>query len=244
MPPIKHKTKFYIMYGLIKNLISLQEVDSQIYKLKYEKGKKPEVLESISQKHRDSQENLNQLQNQLRELQVKMKNKEIELENKEETVRKYQMQLYQIKTNKEYASLQKEIAGIKADNSLLEDEIISLLERIEETEKTISNKKQELENIKEELVKNEKIVKEETIIIDDELFKLRRRRDEIVSGIDSEIIQKYEQILENRNGEALVRIENDTCGGCHMNQPPQVINEVRLGKLISCENCSRMLYIE
>ena len=77
------------------------------------------------------------------------------METREKEIKKYQTQLYQIKTNKEYMSLQKEIEGLKADNSVLEDDILESMERIDKL-------KAEIAEEKERLAAGEKELKEET----------------------------------------------------------------------------------
>jgi len=65
---------------------------------------------------------------------------------------------------------------------------------------------------------------------------------EIVSEKDA---ATYERVLASREGLALVPLVNDSCGGCHMVQPPQVVNEVSLkATLVTCENCNRILYVD
>jgi Zn-ribbon protein, possibly nucleic acid-binding len=74
---------------------------------------------------------------------------------------------------------------------------------------------------------------------------LRVQRKVIVdAGIKPEVLALYERILENRGELAIVPVRDDACSGCYMSMRPQVVNELRLGKLLTCENCSRILYVE
>jgi predicted nucleic acid-binding Zn-ribbon protein len=63
--------------------------------------------------------------------------------------------------------------------------------------------------------------------------------------VDREYLSKYERILHSKDGLAMVNVEHDSCGGCNINLPPQVINEIRMKEeLIFCQSCARILYIE
>ena len=120
----------------IKLLVELQGLDTHIFKLE-------DVLESIPRKIKTEEDefkektaNLKKVEDGIKTLLLKRKEKEGELETKEGVIKKYQTQLYQVKTNKEYTALQEEIGRAKADNSLIEEDIIRILDQID-----IENKK-------------------------------------------------------------------------------------------------------
>src|SRR3989338_9524733 len=80
----------------------------------------------------------------LKTIQVKRKEKEVDLASKETTMKKYNLQLMSVKTNKEYTSLQNEIEGLKADNSVLEEEILNFMEEIDSLRMRISKENESL----------------------------------------------------------------------------------------------------
>jgi hypothetical protein len=180
----------------------------------------------------------------VKSLEVKRKEKEMELGSKEEEVKKLQTQLYQIKTNKEYTAMLNEIESRKADNSVLEEDIIKLMDAIDSARSKVKEEKekfeQESKNTDEKIKQVDQRVKE----IDSALAEFRKKRDEITPSIDPDVLKDYNRILAGRGGLAIVRVVNDTCGGCYMHLPPQVINEIRMkDKVIYCESCQRILYI-
>ena len=67
-------------------------------------------------------------------------------------------------------------------------------------------------------------------------------REKFVRELDGEILSKYNLIRSRRNGIAIVEINSNTCGGCFMNLPPQLIIEIRKkNKIIQCPSCQRIL---
>ncbi|MBU2063647.1 MAG: hypothetical protein KKF93_04550, partial [Candidatus Omnitrophica bacterium] len=70
-----------------------------------------------------------------------------------------------------------------------------------------------------------------------------QRKRIISSSIKPEILTLYERILENKGELAIVPVKNEACSGCFMAVRPQVLNELKLGKLLTCETCSRILYV-
>ena len=81
--------------------------------------------------------------------------------------------------------------------------------------------------------------------IDGRLSQLDAQRKQIVPDIDPKMLQEYEKILHSRDGLAMVVVKDNSCGGCHMLVPPQVINLIKMYEhVITCEVCNRILYIK
>ena len=229
----------------VKMFVELQGLDGEIFDKKRLLDAIPGKIKELDDGLEQKSANLKNLEEESKKLQVKRKEKETDLASKEQTIKKYQVQLFQIKTNKEYTSLEKEIASIKADNSVLEDEIISLLDGVDEIKKKVSKEKEILENEKGKVRDEKKKIEDEKKTNEAEFNDLSNKRKEFVEKLDKNILSKYERILYNRDGLAMVPIIGGACGGCNMNLPPQVINEAKLKKDFTfCGNCARILYIE
>lgn len=226
-------------------LIELQKVDAEIYKFERRKLAIPIMIKKLEDGFKEKGEKLKQEDAAMKALLVKQKEKENELASKEETIKKCQGQLYQIKTNKEYTAMQHEIDGYGADKSVIEDDILGILDQVEE-------KKKDVEACKVQLKEDEKVLGQEKEKVNVELKKIEAglasfntMRQELLPKIDKSMVSKYERILKGKDGLAMVPVRHDSCGGCHLNLPPQVINEISMKKeLIFCESCARILYIE
>lgn len=229
----------------IVGLVSLQELDSEIYALRNEKEAKPLEIKALEASFEAKKQNLANLEKKSLDLQKQRKDKELDLASKEEAVKKLQSQLYSLKTNKEYQTMLQQIQDAKADGSLVEEKILILFEELDKAKKEI-----EQENIKikeEEKVFIEQKMKVEIRIkeCDDRLAVLEAKRKQVVPGLDAKIFSQYERILNSRDGLAIVSIKNNSCSGCNMNIPPQVINLIKMyDNIITCEVCNRILYIK
>jgi len=110
-------------------------------------------------------------------------------------------------------------------------------------DKDIEGKKQLHENLKKEIAEKEKEVKQLVTKKQKELDKYLKEKDKTSSGLDEEIIYKFEKIVKKKEGIGIVSIRNGVCMGCNMSLPPQFINDVRREEaIIFCPNCSRILY--
>jgi uncharacterized protein len=227
------------------NLINLQAVDSEIYALRNQQEQMPAEIKVIEAAFEEKKKHLSDLEKELLDLQKQKKERELELASKEESTKKLQGQLYSLKTNKEYQTMLGQIQDSKADASVIEDKILEVMDRADKT-------KSKIEQEKEHLKGEEKVFLGEKKKVDDKLKEISQRietlvsqRKQIIPGIDAKILAQYEKILSNRNGLAIVSVKTDSCGGCNMLVPHQVINMIKMyDRIITCEMCNRILYVQ
>jgi len=229
----------------IGHLVQLQTIDSEIYTLKSEKELKPKEIETIEASFAEKKKHLAALEQSLLDLQKQRKDKELELASKEENIKKLQIQLYQLKTNKEYQAMLQEMEGEKANASVIEDGILGLFEEADKIKNDIAQEKQRLQEEEKVSEAEKKKLQDRIKEIDDRLAQLEVQRKQIIPDIEPKMFAQYERILHNRDGLAIVSVKDNSCGGCNMFVPPQVINLIRMyERIVTCEVCNRILYIE
>jgi len=229
----------------IRELIKLQEIDSKIYKLQEDKNETlPIQLEKIKNEFEETSKNFTSAEEKLKKLQLEKKDKELELATKEEELKKLQIQLYQLKSNKEYQTMLSSIASHKADILTVEESILVIMESLEEAKKECTEQKDALG--KEEKSFKDKEAEFSSRIKDAEadIDNLKNKRKTLAEGIEGKILAIYERLLGSRQGLALVPVVGNDCGACHMRLNHQKINEIKmLDHLALCESCVRILYI-
>ena len=224
-------------------LAELQTLDSEIYQLNKEKEFLPGEIKVLQEEFEQKVKALSEYEGKLKTLQVKRKEKEIDLQSKENEVKKYQVQLYQIKTNKEYTALVREIESLKADNSVLEEEILKILEEIDAIRIEVAQKKEALAQEEKQFNLGKQKIEEQIKRVEEKIKELNSQREKVTPKLTPKALSHYERILKNRSGLALVGIDNDACQGCHMSLPPQKINEIKMkDRIVTCESCARILY--
>jgi len=227
------------------HLIKLQALDTQLYRLRREREAKPKLIEELETRRNEEQAAVKALEEKIKANQVKRKQRELDLQSKEDGIKKLQTQLYQLKTNKEYQTMQQEIDGQKADNSRIEDEILTLMEEAEAVNKDLAKEKELFSEAERCLNEDKKKIEAEISSLDTEISNLETQRKDAAACVDKKILAHYEKVLANRDGSALAVVKSYSCQGCFMNLPPQVINEIKMKeKIITCESCARILYIE
>jgi uncharacterized protein len=227
----------------IKFLVELQKVDSEIYHLRKELATHPDAVKQLETGFEAKKAGLKTVEVELKALQVRQKDQENDLLAKEEKIKKLQAQLYQLKTNKEYSAMELEIKGLKADKSVLEEEIIRLLDTVDQGRERLAKEKERLSGDEKVFREAVDAVRRRGAEIEARLKALDGERKAHAPDVEKRYLTQYEKLLKGCEGLAIVPVQSDACGGCHMELPPQVVNEIRgLEKWITCEQCARILY--
>jgi len=231
--------------GSLEILKQAQEVDREIFRVRQELVSIPQTMEQFAQEFEREKSALARLETQLKEAQLRQKQKEGELNEKEVLIRKYDAQLSQVKTNKEYTALQQEIASLKADSSMIEDAVLALLDEVEAAQQKLREEKERLGQVEKESQEKKQELTARAETLKGELVQLEKKRAEIIHQAPPETRELYEKIIEKKQGLALVPAEGEACGACRMEIRPQLLNELKLKEnLVVCENCSRILYTD
>ncbi len=229
----------------IEFLKELQNYDSKLHDLNFRKEDMPKKLQDFRNGLDQKKEDIDKIEEESKDLQVKIKDKELELQAAEEGIQKFKQQLLQIKTNKEYKALLSEIDGKKADNSCIEDEILKLMDSLDEVGTVLNREKGELKKLEEEFQQEENKVKQEIVVVEEDIKSQKAERDKIAQEVDSEILSIYERLIESKECLAVVPVIDGACGGCHLSLRPQTINEIKKAdNTVTCERCSRMFYLD
>jgi len=228
----------------ILSLVKLQEFDSEIYALGNEKLAKPQEVAALAAAFETKKTGLVELEKNALEIQKLRKEKELELATNAEAVKKLQGQLFSLKTNKEFAAMQQQIADTKADGSVIEEKILLSFEESDKIKAMIAEENLKLKDEEKIFLQQKQKVELRLREIDDRLNQLDAQRKQVLPDIDPKMLHDYEKILHSRNGMAIACVKNNSCGGCNMHVPPQVINLIKMyEKVTTCEMCNRILYI-
>ncbi len=176
--------------------------------------------------------------------QKEIDKKDLDLKTEEEQINKLNGQLNLIKTNREYSAFRSEIGCKEADKTLIEDDILDLMLKLEVINKEY---KELIEGIKyDEKRLNEfmKDVDKDIEKTNDEIEKLQSDQEKYLNLLDEDTLYQYKRLSNIKGGKAIVEVVDKVCGGCFMNITPQTLNSLMGGKeLVICSNCGRILFL-
>ena len=171
--------------------------------------------------------------------------KELDLKTNEGEITKYNVQLNSIKTNKEYSALITEIGSKKADMSILEDEILDTMSKLEAANQGLEKATENLRSEEQSLKDLINTVDTEVKVTDTEIEKIKGEQKKYIDLLDDHSLQSYNRLSNIKGGKAIVPVIGNVCGGCSMNITTQTLNELMSSKdLVFCRSCSRILYLD
>ena len=232
------------MTEVFDKLKELQDVLAEKYSLQSKIEDSPKQLSSqdellvrLRKEFLETNTSYEQVKTEVGQLQV-------ELEAAEKSRESGEKGMDNISTHREYEALEKQINEASA--------------READIRKTLQKKEKELEELNEKLRMDEEMIKaqetelnankealnKEISSYEDQLNALAEKEKAITPGLDSEIVYKFQRIIQ-RNSEGIVAVKNGVCTGCHMILPAQYANEVHEGeKILFCPYCSRILFYQ
>lgn len=224
-------------------LYELQRIDSQIDEITRAKGELPLEVQDLEDEVTGLQTRVNNISNDIDELNKNTKTKKEEIDESKSLITKYEAQQDNVRNNREYDSLTKEVEYQKLEIELCEKKIKEYQNDLKIKKKLIDDAKDIVEDRRIDL----KAKKAELDSIDKEtakevetLTKLSKQAEE---RIDERLLTAYKRIRSNvRNGLGVVTIKRDACGGCYNRIPPQRQYDIMTNKkIIVCEYCGRIL---
>ena len=230
----------------LKALYELQSIHTHIDKIRTVRGELPMEVRDLEDEVEGLETRINKHKDEFKELNDTIQARKLSIKDSMASIKKYETQLENVKNNREYEALTKEIEIQGLDIQVFEkkikesgyevktkEDVLTQAEaNIEERRKDLSVKREELDNITAETQKEEDVLLEKAKIAE--------------THIDERLLIAYNKLRGNaKNGLAVVTIERDSCSGCFNKIPPQRQSDIRQRKkIIVCEHCGRILVDE
>ncbi len=227
----------------LKALFSLQLVDSEIDKIKTLRGELPLEVQDLEDEIAGLETRLSNFKEEVVALEKSVSKKGNEISDAEALIKKYEEQQKNVRNNREFDSLSKEIEYQNLEIELFNKKIREFNAQIDDkklviadSEATLADRKIDLDNKRSEL---------DEIISDTQKEEegLYKKLDDVQNIIEDRLLAAYKRIRSNaRNGLAVVPVQRDACGGCFNQIPPQRQLDIKSRKkIIVCEYCGRIL---
>ena len=227
----------------LKNLYQLQTTLSAIDEKRALRGELPLEVQDLEDEIAGLKTRVEHIENDINEFEQAVAQKQGEIQDAQESVERYKRQLDEVRNNREYDTLTKEIEfqsleielcnkKIKEANAKVEDkkrEMAHTQELIADRQSALSEKKNELDEIMQETREEEE--------------KLKAKATELEGTIEPRLLSSFMRIRKNaRNGLGIVYVQRDACGGCFNKIPPQRQIDIKMHKkVIVCEYCGRIM---
>lgn len=227
----------------LEALYQLQTLLSEIDRIKFLRGELPNEVKDLEDEIVRYQTRIQKFKDEIAELKNLINLKNGEIEERKVKIQRYEMQMNEVRNNREYTFLEKEkefetlevqlaeknIRDANAKIALKEEEIAKTQEELSDNEHILEEKKKELNEIVSETRQEEE--------------NIRMKIKEVEPLIDEYTLNAFKRIRKNaRNGLGIVTVQRNACGGCFNRVPPQRQLEIKMHKkIIVCEYCGRIL---
>ena len=238
--------KEYSVEEKLASLLNLQKVESKLDEIAILKGELPIEVRDLEDEIQGLHARETRIEEEINGINEFIEQKKALITNSQDLLKKYEKQSDNVKNNREYEAINKEIENQTLDMKLAErhikdanEEIADKARILDAAKKNIATKEGTLKVKKGEL---DKIVAE----TEKEEKECRAVSEKARAAVDARLLTSFDRIRKNfRNGLAVVSIVRDACGGCFNAIPPQRQSEIRQHKkIIVCENCGRVLVDE
>ncbi|HYQ56736.1 MAG TPA: C4-type zinc ribbon domain-containing protein [Draconibacterium sp.] len=227
----------------LRALHELQSVVSEVDKIKTLRGELPLEVQDLEDEITGLKTRLINLDDEVKNLDTAINNKKIAIKDSQALIVKYTEQQNNVRNNREFDSLSKEIEFQNLEIELSEKRIKEFTAEMAQKKETILTSKEQLKEREEDLDRKKSELSEITEETKIEEEKLKGKSEKIESFIEPRLLSAFKRIRKNaRNGLAVVTIQRDACGGCFNKIPPQrQLDIASRKKIIVCEYCGRIL---
>jgi uncharacterized protein len=228
----------------LRTLIDLQVLDSRIAGFEAELARLPREIAAVHAAVDEAKKSVDGAKSRLDTARKNQRAKEQDLDDNRIKRQKFEGQLYQVKTNKEYSAVLAEIEEVKQEKARIEEEILNLMELQERLVVELKEAEQRFKTREAHGRGEETALAEKLSGVETDLALVRSERGQLARELPVSVLADYDKLLHHRGGVAVVEVAKPNfCGGCRVTITPQRLQELRQqSSLIHCESCGRYLY--
>lgn len=189
------------------------------------------------------EQDLAQIKSDAKAARVAADQKQLSLKSGESKIQELRVKLNAASSNREYQALKDQIAADTMANSVLADEILEALEKLDEFAISITTAEQNLLKAKEELQRVELSVRDQQGILADEVKRLEADLHDAEKVLPTDIRGSYDRMVKVKGADSMAQVEGETCGGCFQSITANMFSALLMSRVIFCQSCGRLLYL-
>jgi predicted nucleic acid-binding Zn-ribbon protein len=227
----------------VRLMQELAGLDKREKRLRARAEEVPLLIEETRKKINDAEAEVAKTKNEAEEQKKIMRSLELEIQAMTDKLDKYSKQLLDVKTNKEFQSLRKEMSDVETAISEREDQLLETMDLLDGSTRLVEDTGGKAHEVRVKEGKNLKKLEEELEDTEVQLIEVSEKRNRAIERLSPQLREEYLKIRAHYAGDAIVSVEGGVCTGCYVNIPPNVVGELHAVKnIIRCEQCGRFLY--
>lgn len=231
------------MATLNENLRTLHRIHKQLTDLRDRLERGPRQTKAAEANVKNSEAEVAQAKDAYKQAKMAADEKQLQLKQREAKLKDFELKLFAAQSNKEYQLLKDQIAADKQANSVLADEILEALEKLDVLQAAIRTAEANMTKTKEDQASLQKRVNEQRQTLEPELARVTAELQAAEGLLDGDFKANYVRLARSMGEEALAPVEGECCSGCSQTLTTQTMNTLRLDKPVFCKSCGRLLYL-
>jgi len=226
------------------------DVLRKLHRLQKQLGDLRQRLDHGPQQMRIRAANISRQEQTLAEAQAEAKafrvatdSKQLQLKSKEEKVKEWRLKLNQATSNREYQALKEQIAADEMANSVLADEILEAMEKLDGMQAQIAQAQAALVKAREDAARVTQEIEQHAPLINGDIQRVEAELKTCEAELPEELRDPYHRVVRSKGDDALAPLQGEFCGGCNQQITINMINAMRMNRPIFCKACGRLLYL-
>ena len=231
------------MHPDLEHLIQLQDLDLAVDRARRRIAELPASQQALEARLAERAGTVARVKERMAASQAARREIEKELAAVQGRLSKYKGQLLELKTNKEYQAMQKEMSVAEHDVRAHEDKLLEHMESAEIFAAELKSAEAVLKTEQTDVGRAQRALDAERVELERELARVTTARAELIAQVPREALMLFERVAHGRKGIAVAEARDGLCTLCHVRLRPQKFNEVRRNDgLHQCDSCTRILY--
>lgn len=228
----------------LADLLDVQALDLEIDRLLHRRSNLPEL-----DRYRLTQEQIDDVEAQMTSVSADVRQLELDTDKAEGELEMLETKLQQQETRlfaggmsaRETEHMRMEVQSLRGQQGASEERVLGLLDRLDPAREDLSRLEAERDALVSEKEELESVITAEWRQIDNEIARKEERKREAMEPIPADLVEMYEKLRTTKEGVAVGRLEDDTCGGCHMRLSPTEVMDAKAADPPRCVHCRRIL---
>ena len=220
----------------------LHRIHTQLADLRERADRGPRQIKAREANLAKMNEELAGIQGESKASKVRVDQKQLLLKSGEDKIVNLEAKLNASQSNREYQALKDQIAADKMANSVLADEILEGMEKLDEHKLVLGAAQAKINTAKEELTKAQNLVREQNQSLEADIKRLVGELAVAEQGLPDDFREVYVRIVRSRGADAMAEVESEVCTGCSTQLTPNMSAEIHMGRAVTCKSCGRLIY--
>lgn len=224
-------------------LRELHRIHQQLRELNDRLARGPKQVQARQANVARLEAELQKLRGEAKAAQMSVDQKQLLLKSGEAKIKDLQVKINTCKSNREFQALKEQIAADEMANSVLADEILEALEKVDGYGPQVAAAAEAVDKARAEAAKLKHSVEEQASLIRGDIERLDGELRNVEAALPAELRVEYDRVVKSRGSDGMAAVDGNSCGGCYKQLTPNQYNSLTLDNIIFCNSCGRLLYL-